>query len=127
MAIVTIRINGRDYQVACDNGQEDHLRELAEDVHERVSALIMRMKDNPGEAMPLLLAALTMSDELIENQKEIEKLAAEIKRLKKLIEENPAPAQSDDARMAEMEAAMALTMNEIAARIEKIADQVEVR
>jgi cell division protein ZapA len=125
MAVVNIRINGRDYQVACDDGQEEHLRLLADDIDERVRALVFGMKGNPGEALSLLLTALTMADEQSEFKKETERLAAEVRRLRALVDDEK--KQERQNRMAEMETAMAVTLDEIALRIEKIAQQIEIR
>jgi cell division protein ZapA len=130
MSVVTIKVNGRDYQIACDDGQEEDLRLLADDVDERVRSLTMRMGSNPGEFMALLLTSLTMADELIENKKEIDKYAAELRRLQSLLSSTPRSAAGDakgDARMEQMEAAMTMTLEDIAQRIEKIADQIEIR
>lgn len=124
MSIVHIRINGREYDVACDDGQEEHLRLLADEVDERVRALARGMGANPGEGMCLLLAALMMADELIENKKEIKNIAAEVERMGGMVDENKQAEQ--EGRMAEIENAMAVTLEEIAMRIEKIARQVEV-
>ena len=43
MAIVDIDINGRSYQIACDDGQEDHLRELSVKVNQIVKNLVASM------------------------------------------------------------------------------------
>lgn len=127
MAVVTIKINGRDYQIACDDGQESDLRFLAEEVDNRVSMLVSRMGANPGEYMALLLSALTMADELIENKKELDKYASEMKRIQSMTAmANRAKAPQNDARLSEMEAAMAATLEDIASRIEKIADKIEI-
>ena len=124
MAIVNIRINGREHQVACDDGQEEQLQFLAEEVDDRVKSILRGMGTNPGEVMALLLASLTMADELIENKKEIEHIAAEVQRLASLVNDDRKIEQDD--RMVEIENAMAITLEEIAMRIEKIADQIEV-
>lgn len=119
MAIVHIRVGGREYDLACDDGQEEHLRFLADEVDERVRALTFGAGASVTEAMGLLLATLTMADEIIDNKKEIEKLASAPKSAS-----NGAATQ---ARLAEIESAMAGTLNDIAARIEKIADSVEIQ
>lgn len=36
MAQVTVQVNGREYKLACDDGQEGHLSTLASYVDERV-------------------------------------------------------------------------------------------
>lgn len=125
MASVAIKINGREYRVACDDGQEDHLRLLADDVDERVQLLSFQMGGNLSETMGLLMAALMLSDELIENKKETESLLGEYKRLKAQFEQEKMRGNGD-ARLAQVENAMAETLEEIALRIEKIADKIEI-
>jgi cell division protein ZapA len=124
MAVVSVRMNGRDYQVACDDGQEEHLNFLANEVNNRLSSLLRGMRNNPGEGLTLLLTALMMADELIENKKEINGMSTEIRRLSALLSEDRAYKQ--DGRVAEMEKTMAITLEEIAQRIEKIADRIEL-
>ena len=124
MAQVRIRLNSREYDVACDDGQEDHLRGLAGAVDDRIKSLIKAMGTNPGESMAMVLTSLMMADELIENKKEIVKIAAEVQRLSMLVNDDKKLEQ--DGRMIEMESAMATTLEEIALRIEKIAEAIEV-
>ena len=40
MPQVDVSINGRRYQIACDEGQEEHLSQLAEYVDQRVQELV---------------------------------------------------------------------------------------
>ena len=125
MALVGLRINNRQYEVACDDGQEDHLRMLADEIDDRIRALIAGLGTHPGESMTMLMAALTMADEIIENRKENQEIAREVQRLASVV--NDDSRDSQEGRMVEIEHAMATTLGEIAARIEKIADQVEMR
>src|SRR5689334_18707570 len=106
MTAVTIRVGGRDYRVACDDGQEEHLRMLADEVDDRVRSLVFGLDNNPGEGMSLLLAAITMADELVELRKESEILA----RTKGYL------SPADESRIRDMELAMATTLDEIAGR-----------
>jgi cell division protein ZapA len=121
MAVVSIKIGGREYHLACDDGQEEHLRLLADDVDERVRDLTARMGGSTGEVMALLLAAITMADELIENKREIEKLSANVRPF------SAVPAESGESGAVYSETAMATTLDEIAERIEKIAQRIEMR
>jgi cell division protein ZapA len=125
MAVVHIRVGGREYDVACDDGQEDQLRLLADEVDDRVRALLYGMGSNPGENMALLLTSLTMADELIENKKEIQAAQVELVRLSRILEEQKRITQ--EGRIIEIEAAMTATLDDIAARIEKIAEQIEIQ
>jgi cell division protein ZapA len=122
MAIVTVKIGGREYHLACDDGQEEHLRLLADDVDDRVRDLNMRMGGNAGEVMGFLLAAITMADELLENKKEIEKLTAEKARIASLVGHN-----NEHGSEYYHSEAVAVTLEEIAERIERIAERVEMR
>lgn len=63
MAQVTLTVNGRSYDVTCDDGQEDQLRDLAAELDARVQQLV-RGVGQPGEARLLLLTALLLVDEL---------------------------------------------------------------
>jgi cell division protein ZapA len=63
MPLVEVLVNGRDYQVACDNGQEDRLRELAQLFDKRVQILASSV-GQVGDARLLLMAGLVLTDEL---------------------------------------------------------------
>ena len=63
MASVDIRINGRPYTVACDDGEEDHVAELAGYVNQRVMDLVSKL-GQVGDARLLVLASLLIADEL---------------------------------------------------------------
>ena len=65
MAQVTVTINGRNYPVACNTGEEGRIGELARYVDAKVKAFA-RDAAQVGEARLLLLAALVLADELTE-------------------------------------------------------------
>ena len=77
MAIVTVTVNGHDYQVACDDGQEEHLTGLAEFVNKRVSKLTKTM-GQVGEARLILMASLLIADEVSDYVDEVEALREEL-------------------------------------------------
>lgn len=112
MAIIGIKINGREYHLACDDGQEEHLRYLADEVDERVRDLHSRMGGNCGEVMSFLLATITMADEAVENRREIQSLYAQLKQ------------RDMEQNVGYSEEAIATTLNAIANRIETIADNI---
>ena len=66
MAQVDVAINGRNYRVACDDGQEEHLRQLAEYVDQRVMELVESV-GQIGEARLVVMASLLIADELSES------------------------------------------------------------
>ncbi|MGC8530423.1 MAG: cell division protein ZapA [Acidiphilium sp.] len=63
MAQVTIRINGFTYPVSCEDGQEQHLTEMAAEVDRRITS-IKSLGSQTGESRLLVLAALLLADEL---------------------------------------------------------------
>lgn len=115
MSTLNIMINGRDYQVACDDGQEQHVKMLASTVDERVRELSQRMGQT-GDNTLLVLASLMMADELHDIGKEVSELQKQITQTTESLE---------SGRMVQMEKAIAGTIHDIATRIEKIAETIE--
>ena len=60
MAHVTVTINGRQYQVACDDGQEAHLSRLGKYVDNRVQELVAAV-GQAGDARLLVMVSLLLS------------------------------------------------------------------
>lgn len=66
MAEVTLAIGGREYSIACRDGGEEHLRNLAK----RVDAKVDEARGAVGtasEVRQLLFAALLLADDLAES------------------------------------------------------------
>jgi cell division protein ZapA len=63
MGQVSVTVNGRQYDVGCDDGQEDQLRQLADYVNTRMSEMVEAV-GQIGEARLLLMASLLLADEL---------------------------------------------------------------
>ena len=63
MGQVRITRNGRGYDIACDDGQEEHVMRLANALSERVNQLVTA-NGQVGEARLLLMAGLLMADDL---------------------------------------------------------------
>ncbi len=73
MAQVNIQINGRDYLIACEDGEEKHLTFLAEYINSQVDGLVQSV-GQVGEARLLLMASLLVADELSEASQELDAL-----------------------------------------------------
>lgn len=74
MAHVTIAIDGKQFRMACEDGQEGHLESLAAHLDGR----IRMMRENFGEIGDLrltVMAALMICDELSEARKKAEDIA----------------------------------------------------
>ncbi len=63
MAQVTLRINGFSYVLGCPDGQEAHLLAMASEVDKRIEA-VKTSAGPSGEARMLVMAALTLADDL---------------------------------------------------------------
>ena len=87
MAQMTIRINGYAYTVGCEDGQETHLEEMADEIEQRI-ARIKALGGQSGESRLLMLAALLLADELHDTRRALERAQAE-SQYKALASENP--------------------------------------
>ncbi|GAA0576440.1 cell division protein ZapA [Rhizomicrobium electricum] len=63
MPLVNVMVNGRAYTIACDEGEEDHLKALASEVDSKVSELLGSV-GQVGDQRLILMAALLLADEL---------------------------------------------------------------
>jgi cell division protein ZapA len=113
MAQVTVRVGGYSHPVACQDGQERHLTDMAAEVDKRIGAL-KAMGMQFGETRMLLLAALQLADETSD-------LAAENAALKA----GGAVAAPAAAGAAPVDAALVQRLNRVAEAIEAIAATLE--
>ena len=71
MPLVNIMVNNRAYTVACDEGEEEHLRELGAYVDSKVRQLLESV-GQVGDPRLILMAALLITDELHEANSHLE-------------------------------------------------------
>ena len=112
MSQVTVTINGRQYRMACEDGQENHLIGLARDFDRRIVELHGRFGEI-GDARLTVMAALEVADQLAEAGRNIRRLEQEIASL------NDTRAQAT-ARTQAGQAAIVAALNTAAERIERI-------
>lgn len=62
MPLVNVMVNGRAYTIACDEGEEDHLRELAQMVDAKAKEVLGSV-GQVGDSRLILMAALLLADE----------------------------------------------------------------
>jgi len=110
MAQINVSINGRNYRMACDDGQEEHLTRLAQDFDQRISELRADF-GQIGDMRLTVMAALTIADELSEQREQLRRIEDEFARL-------------HDARMIATDRAK-LTENAIAAAFNSAAERIE--
>jgi len=78
MPLVNVMVNGRAYTIACDDGEEDHLKELAAHVDAKAREVLGSV-GQVGDQRMLLMAALLIADEHHELNGKIAAGAAAIK------------------------------------------------
>ena len=108
---INVTINGRQYRMACEEGQEMRLLRLAENLETRVDALRGRFGEI-GDARLTVMAALTVCDELQDAGQRIRALEAELATLRDV-----RVAAVDRAKATQ--AAVANALNAAAERIER--------
>ena len=104
MAQVEIRINGRDYRIACEDGQESHLSNLAKYLDGKVTELVEEV-GQIGDTSLMVMAGLLITDELSDTRDELEE------------------ARNDAAR--ETQSATDDTEERVAIRIDAVSERVE--
>jgi cell division protein ZapA len=73
VAKVSVTINNRKYQIACEDGQEAHLSRLGAYVDRRISELVASI-GQVGDSQLLVMASLLIADELSDAYSEVEGL-----------------------------------------------------
>jgi cell division protein ZapA len=81
MPQVTVTINSRQYRMACEDGQEEHLLRLCEDMNRRIADLSDKFGEI-GDARLILMAALSVADELGDTNERIRRLEQELATLR---------------------------------------------
>ncbi len=81
MANVNIKFNGKDFLLSCEDGQEEHLEELSQNLSEKFNKLKLKL-GNLGENKLLLITSITLMDEYFETKKKIEEKKDEIEKIK---------------------------------------------
>ena len=80
MANVNITFNGKEFLLSCDDGQEEHLIELAEQLNNRFAGLKSQL-GNIGENKLLLITSIKIMDEYFETKKKIDEKKKEFNDL----------------------------------------------
>jgi len=80
MANVSIKFNGKEFLLSCDDGQEEHLEELLIQINKKFNELKNDL-GNLGENKLLLITAVKVMDEYHETKKKVEQKKAELRDL----------------------------------------------
>ncbi len=110
MTALNVTINSREYRVACDDGEEVHLRRVAADLDHRVRELARAM--GPTNASDSLLVRSHVADALPTNWRMRPRLVEQVKWT------------AENGKKTEIDITLSETINEIAKRIERISGQL---
>ena len=80
MANITIKFNGKDFLLSCDDGQEEHLEELSLHLNKKFAELKNNL-GNIGENKLLLITSIKIMDEYFETKKKIDQKKQELRDL----------------------------------------------
>ncbi|MEO6382362.1 MAG: cell division protein ZapA [Nitrobacter sp.] len=111
MSHLNVTINGRQYRMACEDGQEDRLLKLAGELESRIGELRGKFGEI-GDQRLEVMAALTTSDELLDANQRIRALEDELNALRDV-----RAAAAERARATQV--AVSAALNAAAERIEK--------
>jgi len=113
MPQVSVTINGRQFRMACEDGEEARVTHLAEDLDGRIVQLRARFGEI-GDMRLTVMAALALADELSEIKEKLERLEPELAKL-----QEASVASADRAQATQ--AAVIAALNAAAERIESLA------
>jgi cell division protein ZapA len=116
MAQINVTINGRQFRMACENGEEARLTRLAEELDGRIRQLRASFGEI-GDTRLTVMAALALADELSEVKEKLRRLEPELATLQE------ASVVSADRTQA-TQAAVVAALNAAAERIESLTRQL---
>ncbi|HEX3809171.1 MAG TPA: cell division protein ZapA [Rhizomicrobium sp.] len=116
MPLVNIMVNNRAYTVACDEGEEDHLRELGGYVDSKVNQLLESV-GQVGDGRLILMAALLIADELHEATSHLETRQKEVGDLSSVRDEIHQRMHLTEGSAADALESAAKRLEDIAARL----------
>jgi len=116
MAQVSVTISGKTYRMACDDGQEEHLGQLAEDLDRTIDRLRGEFGEI-GDQRLTVMAAITMADQKAEAERRISALEQRIVAMER---DDAAAAEGRDAEQQ----AVARSVEAVAERVEALAGRL---
>jgi cell division protein ZapA len=112
MSQINVTINGRQFRMACEDGQEEHLTTLARELDGRIEGLRAKFGEI-GDTRLTVMAALTIADELGEMGTRVNRLEEELMAV-----QEAQVAITDRHKAAQ--AAVAASLSAAAERIESV-------
>ncbi len=106
MAVVSVTVNGRVYEIGCDDSQSGRIQQLGRMVDDKAQELLRQIGTVPDSRL-LVMVGLMLADELTEARDQVKAAGTDL----------AAAAEGDNRLAAGIEA--------LAGRIESIADRLE--
>ena len=129
MANVSIKFNGKEFLLSCDDGQEDHLEELLIQINQKFNELKNNL-GNLGENKLLLITAVKVMDEYHETNKKVEKkkielrdLSNKFRELKKLVYDYKDKKESEIKELNDRHVHLKSEIEQNQKKYEKLIDQ----
>jgi cell division protein ZapA len=117
MGQVTVSINERLYNVACGDGEEAHLKELAAYLNSHVSNLAGEV-GQVGDTRLLLMAGLVVADELSEARRKIKMLESELEKFNSARNVSAERIRQKEDSMADLLDATSRRIDELVRRVD---------
>lgn len=113
MSKVSVRLNGREFTIGCEEGQEAYLKSLADYLDQKVSGISGQV-GQIGDLRLLLMASLVVVDELKDAERRADSLSAHLDRLRD-------EARGGDVARSDERVRLASAIADAAARLEGLA------
>jgi cell division protein ZapA len=112
MSYVNVIINGRQYRMACEEGQEHQLMQLADSLEGRIKRLRVKFGE-VGDSRLTVMSALTIEDELLDANQRIMRLEEQLNAL-----QNARRTATERAQATQL--AISAALNSASERLEKL-------
>mgnify|MGYP002380673784 CR=1 FL=1 len=119
MAHVSVTINGRQFRMACDDGQEGHLLKLADDINARIDQLKGSFGEI-GDTRLTVMAAIMVADELVDVGRRLKTAEQELASLREQRALTIERMERENERLAEM-------VDRAAETVERLTDRLTAR
>jgi cell division protein ZapA len=123
MGQVQVTIDGKQYRMACDNGQEKHLEGLASKLDGKMAEMKLAFGEI-GDMRLSVMSAITIADELFEANERLSNMEKEIARLSGKAPHPDMNIEDSEVQIKETaikEAEMSQAIIALAERVERIA------
>jgi len=120
MPLVNVMVNNRAYTIACDEGEEEHLKSLAADVDRKVQELLGSV-GQVGDQRLILMSALLLADEKHAAETRLQNLQNQFESEKGVREELGGRAERSEAIAADAIENAVKRIEDIAAKLKTAA------